>query len=192
MSDTDSSELRALMYQIAEGSEEAARLVIERYGDHIRRVVRRNLRKQLRPLFDSDDFVQEVWGSFFASVAKGQSPDQADKLLPFLKALAHNMVVDANRKYLESHKYDLHREESLETLAASEEGEPAARQATPYEAAVANEEWERLLRSVPPLYQRLLFLLVQGAKHHEVAEHLGVTERTVRRMIDRLWAGLAN
>ena len=61
-----SSEFRDAIDQICSGSEEAAWNFIETYGPHIQRVVRRRLHQSLRSKFDSVDFVQMVWASFFA------------------------------------------------------------------------------------------------------------------------------
>src|SRR5262249_14283511 len=60
-------ELRGLMERIRAGSQEAARELCDRYGSHILRVVRRKLDKKLRSKFDSVDFLQSVWTSFFVN-----------------------------------------------------------------------------------------------------------------------------
>ena len=62
-------EFRALMQRLREGSDEAAWQLVEQYGEPIRRAVRRALSARLRPQFDSLDFVQLVWSSFFAPAA---------------------------------------------------------------------------------------------------------------------------
>src|SRR5262249_44175004 len=62
--DEEVQEFAALMQRLAGGSQEAARELYDRYGPHIRRVVRRRLIPALRPKFDSIDFEQDVWKSF--------------------------------------------------------------------------------------------------------------------------------
>ena len=62
-----------LMRSVREGSEDAARMLFDRYAPHIRRVVRRKLHQKLRPQFDSVDFVQDVWASFSRSKASKQA-----------------------------------------------------------------------------------------------------------------------
>ncbi len=54
-----------LMRRVGEGSEDAAWELVTRYGEDIRRAVRRVLNVKLRPKFNSLDFVQLVWKSFF-------------------------------------------------------------------------------------------------------------------------------
>src|SRR5207244_2605627 len=58
-------QFEALMRQVQDGSEEAARELCTSYFDHIIKCVRRRLRPALRPRFDSVDFVQKVWKSVF-------------------------------------------------------------------------------------------------------------------------------
>ncbi len=56
---------RALFQQVLDGSEDAARRLHEEYGPYIAMAVRRKLPAQLRAKYDSLDFVQDVWLSFF-------------------------------------------------------------------------------------------------------------------------------
>src|SRR6478736_4128141 len=59
------SEFAALIEQVRAGSQEAAWTLVEKYGRDVQRFVRRTLHQRLRSKFDSLDFVQIVWGSFF-------------------------------------------------------------------------------------------------------------------------------
>jgi hypothetical protein len=52
-------DFQSLMRCVQEGSEDAARQVFERYGPHIIGVIRR-LSLEMRSLFDSPDFTQDV------------------------------------------------------------------------------------------------------------------------------------
>lgn len=61
----DDDDFFLLMRRIREGSEDAAWELFEKYGGYIRRAVRRALNPRLRTQFESQDFVQMVWKSFF-------------------------------------------------------------------------------------------------------------------------------
>ena len=185
MSDSQ-HEFKLLMQRVREGSEEAARELLRRYGEHILRVVRRKLHKKLRPKFDSCDFVQAVWASFFANAPRKYTFDHPQALIAFLVTLAQNKVVEAVRQRFQRQKYNVNREHSLEGSVACEAAELAARQPTPSQVAVANEEWHRLLAELPAHYQRMLLLLREGHTQREIAQQLGVNERTIRRVIDKL------
>lgn len=56
----DDDDFFYLIGRVREGSEDAAWQLVERYGGHIRRTVRRALDPRLRSKFDSLDFVQSV------------------------------------------------------------------------------------------------------------------------------------
>src|SRR6516165_12131416 len=58
-------ELRAFLDRIRAGDESAARELLARYEAQVRLVVRRQLPRLLRSRFDSLDFLQSVWATFF-------------------------------------------------------------------------------------------------------------------------------
>src|SRR5262245_41197954 len=62
---------RALLERIRAGDEVAARELLARYEAQVRLVVRRQLPKLLRSRFDSLDFLQSVWASFFRRMTAG-------------------------------------------------------------------------------------------------------------------------
>src|SRR4051812_39041854 len=95
------SEFSTLMQQIREGSEAASRVLVDRYGTHVLRIVRRKLNSALRPKFDSQDFVQAVWASFFAFRTNFFHFDSPRQLAAFLTELAQNKVIEAVRKRLQ-------------------------------------------------------------------------------------------
>src|SRR5262245_11453834 len=138
-------EFQRLMEQLLAGSPEAARELTEVYGPHLLRAVRRRLHKQLRTKFDSRDFVQDVWASFFACLPQGPTFDRPGALVGFLARLAHNKVVDAIRLRLMGNKYNVNRERPLAKGPSDCEYLPAARQPTPSALAISREQWELFL-----------------------------------------------
>jgi RNA polymerase sigma-70 factor (ECF subfamily) len=178
-------EFRELMERVREGSEDAARELLNRYGEHILRVVRRKLHRELRSKFDSVDFVQAVWASFFADIPHRGNFDQPQALIAFLVTLAQNKVVEAVRQRMKTQKYNINRERPLEAAAAGG-GKVASRDPTPSQVAIANDEWRRLLAELPDRYHRMLVLLREGHTQKDIARELGVNEKTVRRVLDKL------
>jgi RNA polymerase sigma-70 factor (ECF subfamily) len=176
----------ALMQRLRDGSEEAARELLERYGDHILRVVRRKLHRRLRAKFDSVDFVQAVWASFFADGPQRYAFDRPQALIAFLVTLAQNKVVDAVRQRFVLQKHNVNRERALDGSVAAQAAGVSARDPSPSQVAVANDEWRRLLAELPARYQRMLELLRKGYTQREIAAELGVNEKTVRRVLDKL------
>ena len=76
-------------------------------------MVRRQLPRLLRSRFDSLDFLQSVWGSFFRRVRSGPTEfEDSRHLVAFLARAAKNKVIDEYRRAA-SRKQDMHREEPL-------------------------------------------------------------------------------
>jgi RNA polymerase sigma factor (sigma-70 family) len=177
------------MERLRRGEPEAARELCERYGAHVVRVVRRRLDKKLRAKFDSADFAQAAWASFFVNPTHQFAFERPEELIAFLANLAHDKVVDALRQRYRTRKYDINRERSLAGSAAAAAAEVADGQPTPSQVAAARERWDRLLEGQPAHYQLILTLLRQGYTQAEVARQAGVTERTVRRLLRKLDPG---
>jgi RNA polymerase sigma-70 factor (ECF subfamily) len=176
----------ALMERLRQGSQDAAWELVEVYGPFIRRVVRKTLDRRLRPKFDSLDFVQAVWASFFRHREQFDKFREAKNLVAFLVRVARNKVIDENRRRLGTAKYDVRRERSLydPEAAASEsllEKPPQTRQ-----AAVARERWEAMLHRQPRQYQRVVEMRLAGFAFKEIGAMLGISDRTAKRVIQRL------
>jgi RNA polymerase sigma-70 factor (ECF subfamily) len=179
-------EFNDLMRRLAEGSEDAARELLERYSGHILRIVRRKLHRKLRSKFDSVDFVQAVWASFFADAPRQQAFDHPQALVAFLVTLAQNKVIDAVRQRFQTQKYNVNREHALDGSVALQAAALAAREPTPSQKVSEDEEWQRLLTDLPANYQRMLLLLREGHTQKSVARELDVNEKTVRRWLEKL------
>jgi RNA polymerase sigma factor (sigma-70 family) len=171
------------MQQVQAGSPEAAAELLETFGPHLIRVVRRHLDRRLRTKFDSVDFVQAVWGSFFANAQHLEAFDQPEQLVAFLVTLARNKIVEEFRRRFQTKKYNINRESPLPVDADLISG----RYPTPSQVAIAREQWDHLLAGQPDHYQRIIQLRYQGATYREIEKQLGITERTARRVIDRLF-----
>ena len=182
-----SKDFQTLMQQVKAGSSEAEAELLETFGPHLIRVVRRHLDRKLRAKFDSVDFVQAVWGSFFANYHRLGTFDQPEQLVAFLATLARNKVVEEFRRRLQSQKYNIKRESPLPGGADGDADLLPGHCPTPSQVAVAREQWDQLLADQPVHYQRIIQLRYQGATYREIAEQLEITERTARRVIDRLF-----
>jgi RNA polymerase sigma-70 factor (ECF subfamily) len=176
-------EFRHLLREVQNGSHEATRELIESYGPHIIRAVRRKLNKAIRPKFDSIDFVQAVWASFFASPRPLTDFEGPGELVGYLATLAHHKVIDEIRRRMESEKYNVNREQSLNGSVTDISRQFPASQPSPSEVAVAEELWARMVRGKPEHHQRILQLRREGNSYQQIADQLGVNEKTVRRVI---------
>jgi RNA polymerase sigma factor (sigma-70 family) len=181
----DSGDLRAFLARIRAGDDLAARELLTRYEAQVRLVVRRQLPRILRSRFDSLDFLQSVWRSFFRRMQAG--PDDFEDprhLVAFLARAARNKVIDEYRRAC-SLKQDMHLEESL-WAEGSRPRELVADTETPSELAEAREAFGRLRDLLPEDRRGILELKVQGLTNPEIGARLGLSERTVRRALEDL------
>ncbi len=180
-------ELRHFLDRIKAGDDDAARDLLLRYEAEVRLVVRRQLPRLLRSRFDSLDFLQSVWGSFFRRVRDGTGRGEFEDtrhLVAFLARAAKNKVIDEYRRAA-SQKQDMHREEPLWGDGDRPRDLPDD-EATPSEVAQANEELDRLRELVPADRREVLELKAQGLSSREIGDRLGISERTVQRVIEDL------
>lgn len=97
----ENSDFSQLVSRLRRGDDAAAQALVDRYGEHIRRVVRIRLSEPaLRRQFDSMDICQSVLGEFFVQAALGafdlESPDQ---LVALLATMARNKLQDYVRRH---------------------------------------------------------------------------------------------
>lgn len=179
------SDFQAALLRASQGSEEDVRRLIADYGPHIQRVVRRRLDVRMRSKFDSLDFVQMVWASFFRERdGLGRFQTAAD-LIRFLVSMARNKVVDEERRRIFGAKYNALRERPI-----SDE-EPQAVDGTPSQIAMARERWSLLMSDESDRDRDVLRLRMSGASYEEISRQLGIHERTVRKIIGRILGSAA-
>jgi RNA polymerase sigma-70 factor (ECF subfamily) len=182
----ESHDFRSLMKQISEGSEEAAWTIVEQYGELIRRAVRRVLNKKLRSKFDSLDFVQLVWSSFFRARNRLDRFEHPEQLAAFLMTIARNKVGMEVRRRLQTEKYNLNKEYSLDAPSMIHR-EISDTKPLPIDVAVARERWNRLLSGQPNHYRRIIKLRLQGRTYQNIANMMEIDESTVRRFLNKLF-----
>ena len=178
-------DLRAFLARVRAGDEAAARELLTRYEAQVRLVVRRQLPRLLRSRFDSMDFLQSVWRSFFRRMRAGPEEFEAPHhLVAFLARAARNKVIDEYRRAC-SLKQDMHLEEPL-WAEGSRPRELVADTESPSELAEAREAFGRLRDLLPEDRRGILELKVQGLTNPEIGARLGLSERTVRRVLEDL------
>lgn len=174
------------MEQLQRGSQDAAWELIDVYGPHVQRFVRRSLTADLRSKFDSIDFAQIVWASFFRAPDRIRQMETPQQLMGYLAAMARNKVIDESRRRLDSRKRNVRLEISVERMDASAAQGLRSQDPSPSSVAVARERWDRLVVNQPADVRKILELRFQGETYDEIARQMQLNERTVRRVIARL------
>jgi RNA polymerase sigma-70 factor (ECF subfamily) len=181
----DENEIATFLERIQTGDEAAARELLTRYEAEVRLVVRRQLPKLLRSRFDSLDFLQSVWGSFFRRVRAGPAEfEDSRHLVAFLARAAKNKVIDEYRRAA-SRKQDMHREEPLWLEGGRAKDLPADID-SPSEVAQAREVFGMLRDLVPDDRRVIVELKAEGLSSRDIGQRLGISERTVQRVLEDL------
>jgi RNA polymerase sigma factor (sigma-70 family) len=178
---TTSDEFGPLLQRAALGDEAAAELILQEFAPKVLRAVRLRLNRKLRRDFDSTDFVQAVWMSFFDGLSGVERFADTRALCGYLTKMAERKVLMGIRRQGRQ-KRDVSRERPMESDVV--DNQPIVSPTdTPSERMVAFETWEKLLSSLPLHHQRILSLRAEGYTQGEIAETLKVSEITVRRVI---------
>ncbi len=181
----EDSQLADFLKRIQEGDEGAARELLQRFEPEVRLVVRRQLPRLLRSRFDSLDFLQSVWGSFFRRMRDAPTDfEDSRHLVAFLARAAKNKVIDEYRRAA-SLKNDMHREEPLwgDGRRPKEVADPID---SPSEVAQAHEVFDRLNALMPEERKTILGLKAEGLSSKDIGDRLGISERTVQRVLEEL------
>lgn len=182
------TEFTRLMDRLQAGDPAAVAELYRRYGGVVREAVRRRLPEELRKEYDSLDFAQDVWASFCRlTPGRYEFATPAD-LGGFLARVAYNKVIDSCRR-LRTRRQDRDRPGdqrparpepgcylSLAELAASPEPSPS-------QVMMADERWAAIAAALPPHYVAVVERIREGYTHQEIAGMVGISDRTVRRIV---------
>jgi DNA-directed RNA polymerase specialized sigma24 family protein len=175
---------RELMERVRHGDAEATRIFVEEYGKLVTRFVRRYRASELRSKFDVEDYVQEVWKSFFQQLPQLRF-DHPQVLSAYLFRLSHNQVVGTNVHFLKTQKSNVSREVSLEDPALDEQ-RLVSPEAPPGVRVDCQDEIDWILSGSPHLGREIARRLMEGQSQKEAAHDLHVAEKTVGRFMETL------
>lgn len=188
MSDAFAS--RRLLDQWRQGDDQAARQLFDQYAERLIALSRKRLSQRLASRVDPEDVVQSVFRTFFLRAKEGQFKieDQDDLCKLLVRITVHKTLRQV--EFHQAAKRDPHQEESQGDAANDRLLQALGREPTPDAAASFLDELDHFLGQLRPEDRRILELRLQGVENEEIAAQLGVSDRKIRRMIERL-RGLA-
>ncbi len=190
-SDNDSDGLFA---RARAGDQMAWRELYDACYPKVLRVIRRKLNSRaMRSLYDSSDFVGDVWKSLAEKPDKFDFPKLSD-LVAFLSLAAERKVIDEHRR-LHALKNDINRDRPIGSWVGMGGGELPSGDPTPSQFAQAREVKEQLFSGQTEENKLVLELKGQGFKNEEVAQKTGWNLRKVQRFLRDLsdsWASVNN
>lgn len=178
-----------LKSEIANGSEAALESLVERHSEALARVIRRRLHQRMRSQFDTLDFQQIVWASVLENLSVIAKCESSDELESCLAQIARHKVIDAFRRMAGRDNWSQTLDGQTEDGRYFQRTDAFANDPTPSHVVRTREEWQTLVNRLPYRYRRMVGMLRAGYNFVEVADALGVHERTVRRLFGSLGPG---
>jgi RNA polymerase sigma factor (sigma-70 family) len=184
MNETD--DWQRLIGGLRSGDQQVAREFCEQYGPALHRIAEKNLPGGLRRRVGAEDIVQSACRTFLRR-ARDQQFQLADSesLWRLMCAITLTKVREQTRFHLRQ-KRGL-RQEVRGIPSDSEAGlQLAASQPAPDQAAIFADQFRHVLSLLDEEERKIVDLKLQDCTNEQVAEAMGSSERTVRRMLKRL------
>lgn len=185
---SDDARWTQLIEGLRRSDDQILREFYERYDGALHLIVRRRLSPAFLRRFDSDDVVQSTLRTFFRRVQTGNVEMlEGQRLWNLLCAIALTKLREKVRFHSRMRRAiqrecSLQRPEGAVNLGA----ELAVPECSPSTEVDFADAFEAILQSLDEKDRLVIDLRLQGRSSQEVAEELGVSERTVQRMLVRL------
>lgn len=183
-----SDDWERLIEGLKSGDEAVLREFHAEFGPMLHGIADSRLAPGMRRRFDADDVVQSAFRTFFRRAQIGYFKFEDNQRLWNLMCAITLTKLREKARFHTRQSRSVKREQSVEGAgkSAHARSELESRQPTPAESVDFADAFEALLGSLDEMEQKLVDLKLQDLTNDEVAETLGVSERTVRRMLNRL------
>ena len=177
-----------LLADVLAGNQQAATDLFHRFANRLVGLARSRLDLDLRRKVDPEDVVQSVFGSFFRRHGAGEFDVQNWESLWSLLAVITVHKCGHKIRYYRAAKRDAGQELSAVqyTDDSVADWEAVAKDPTPSHAAMLGESLEELMKSLEERERKMLTLSLQGYTVEEISPQVGRSERTVRRVLERI------
>jgi RNA polymerase sigma factor (sigma-70 family) len=180
---------RGMIEGLRRGEPAAVRAFCDRYAASLERLADRHIAPALARRFGPDDVVQSVCRTFLRRIHGGQfALDSGESLWRLLCAITLTKVRSKARYHLRQ-KRGLQREAHPESVSWEEGGgafRPTAPEPGPDDQVAFAEAFEQLLTELDAEERRIIDLRLQDQTHAQIAAAMGISQRTVRRILSRL------
>jgi RNA polymerase sigma-70 factor (ECF subfamily) len=182
------SDFDELMRRLRAGDPDAASEVFRLFSHRLIGLARNQLADKLKRKVDPEDIAQSVLKSFFVRQAKDAFELSSFDSLWGLLAMITVRKCGHRFEYFAAQGRDIDREITGSKFGdASNRGwEVVAREPTPAQAAILTETVDNLMRGLEPRERQILELALQGYTPSEISDLVSRSERTVRRILQRV------
>ncbi|MFM9962661.1 MAG: RNA polymerase sigma factor [Planctomycetaceae bacterium] len=166
------------------GDGEVANWIFERFARRLAGLASANIGSKLRQRIDPEDVLQSAFRTFFRRAERGDFQiDQSGSLWSLLAQI----VVLKSRFHARTHQAQ------IRDLEAEEPGDPQAfleqvaqREPSVEDAISVSDLIECVLTGAPEEWGEIVALTLEGRTLREVAEKMGLSHQTIKRVLDRV------
>lgn len=179
---------QVLVDRCRDGDQNAARQLFDHYVNRLLPLARLRLSQRLASRVDPEDIVQSVFRTFFKRLKAGEFHIQeADDLCKLLVRITMHKTL----RQVAFHKAGK-RNFAMETGQGNESQDQMlqllGRDPGPDVTVTFLNQLEHFLGRLQPMERDILELRMQGFTNEEIAEKLGIYDRKIRRVIERVRA----
>lgn len=186
----DNPESKILVSRWRAGDQDAAKELFDRYASRLVALARRQISQRLASRVDPEDVVQSVFRSFFSRVKEGkfriEEQDDLGKLL--VRITVHKTLRKV--EYHTAGKRDPRMEAVQGEYASDDLMQVLDREPTPEAVVAFLDQLDHFLCQLRPEERQILEMRFQGYSNGEITKKLGIYDRKIRRLIERV-RGLA-
>lgn len=160
----------------------------QQYGGNLQRLAASRMTPALQRRVGPEDIVQSVCRTFFRRSAEGQFELHGTASLWRLLCAITLTKVRHHARFHYQEKRRIDRERDLSAGRGDDRAafEPASAGPTPAEVAEFADEMQRMFDALDEEERQFVQLRIEGLTQVEIADQLGCSERTVRRLLGRV------
>jgi RNA polymerase sigma-70 factor (ECF subfamily) len=182
-----SASFEDLMARLRAGDGDAAAQLFHRFTHRLIGLARSRLEGPIRRKVDPEDVLQSVYRSFFRRHAQGEfNLDGWDSLWGLLAVITLRKCGRWQEHFRTARRNLKAEENPSDPAAGGVPSEALADEPTPAEAAMLTETVEELLAGLQERDRAIVTLALQGYSAVEISAQLGLIERTVYRVLERV------
>jgi RNA polymerase sigma-70 factor (ECF subfamily) len=184
---SDDADFADLMARLRAGDPDAAADLFRRFAGRLAVLAAHRLGPLAKGKLDPEDVVQSAFKSFFRRQADGRlAPESWGGLWALLTRITLHKC-GHKLAYLCAARRDVRREVALPPPDLSDPSwQVVATEPTPAQATIVAETVERVAGSLEPYHRDIFRLALERYTAGEIALQVGVTERTVQRVLKRV------
>ncbi len=186
----DAHESKVLVSRWRAGDQDAAKELFDRYASRLVALARKQISQRLASRVDPEDVVQSVFRSFFGRVKAGkfhiEEQDDLGKLL--VRITVHKTLRKV--EFHQAAKRDPRMEAVQGDFASDDLVQVLDREPSPEAVVAFVDQLDHFLSQLRPEERQILEMRFEGYSNGEITKKLGIYDRKIRRLIERV-RGLA-